>query len=120
MLGPGSVEAAQVASAARNQLPGDQFWAFHIKLLGMHGPVGKAEALSVARIWASTWTGWPRTWTTREIKTGLQEVMGMADALQINGTPSFVVGQDVVVGAVGYDQLKDKVDSVHKCGRAIC
>ena len=44
--------------------------------------------------------------------------MQLADALQINGTPTFVVGQDLVVGAVGYDQLKDKVDSVHKCGRA--
>jgi len=41
----------------------------------------------------------------------------MADSLQINGTPSFVVGDEVVVGAVGYDQLKGKIDSVHKCGR---
>jgi protein-disulfide isomerase len=47
-------------------------------------------------------------------------VMKMADALQINGTPSFVVGQEVVVGAVGYDQLKQKLDSVHKCGHAVC
>jgi protein-disulfide isomerase len=55
-----------------------------------------------------------------EVKTGLDEVMQLADSLQINGTPTFVVGQDVVVGAVGYDQLKDKVDSVHKCGRVSC
>ena len=38
-----------------------------------------------------------------EIDAGLREVMGMADSLQINGTPSFVVGDEVVVGAVGYD-----------------
>ena len=44
----------------------------------------------------------------------------MADSLQINGTPSFVVGDEVVVGAVGYDQLKGKIDSVHKCGHATC
>ena len=55
-----------------------------------------------------------------EVKSGLSEVMQLADALQINGTPTFVVGQDVVVGAVGYDQLKDKVDAVHKCGHATC
>jgi protein-disulfide isomerase len=55
-----------------------------------------------------------------EVKSGLGEVMQLADALQINGTPTFVVGQDVVVGAVGYDQLKDKVDAVHKCGHATC
>ena len=46
--------------------------------------------------------------------------MRLADALQINGTPTFVVGQELVVGAVGYDQLKDKINSVHKCGRVSC
>src|SRR5271168_5009065 len=49
VLGPGSVEAAKVASAVRSQLPGDKFWAFHTKLFAMHGPIGKVEALSVAR-----------------------------------------------------------------------
>jgi protein-disulfide isomerase len=55
-----------------------------------------------------------------DVKAGLDETMQLADALQINGTPTFVVGQDVVVGAVGYDQLKGKIDSVHKCGRVSC
>ena len=32
----------------------------------------------------------------------------------------FVVGDEVVVGAVGYDQLKGKIDSVHKCGHSTC
>ena len=41
VLGPGSVEAAKVASAVRSQLPGDKFWAFHAKLLGTHGPIGQ-------------------------------------------------------------------------------
>ena len=55
-----------------------------------------------------------------QIQSGLQEIMSMADALQINGTPSFVVGQEVVVGAVGYDQLKERIDAVHKCGHSVC
>ena len=46
--------------------------------------------------------------------------MAVADDLQINGTPTFVLGDSVVVGAVGYDELKTKIDAVHKCGRAIC
>jgi protein-disulfide isomerase len=120
VLGPGSVEAAKVASAARNQLPGDKFWAFHAKLLGTHGPVGKTEALAVARELGLDMDKLAKDMDSPEVKTGLGEVMQLADALQINGTPTFVVGQDVVVGAVGYDQLKDKVDSVHKCGHAAC
>ena len=120
VLGPGSVEAAKVASAARNQLPGDKFWAFHSKLLAAHGPIGKTEALAVARELGLDMDKLAKDMDSPEVKSGLGEVMQLADALQINGTPTFVVGQDVVVGAVGYDQLKDKVDAVHKCGHATC
>ena len=120
VLGPGSVEAAKVASAARNQLPGDKFWAFHSKLLAMHGPIGKTEALAVARELGLDMDRLDKDMESADTKAGLSEVMQLADALQINGTPTFIVGQDVVVGAVGYDQLKDKVDAVHKCGHATC
>ena len=120
VLGPGSVEAAKVASAARNQLPGDKFWAFHTKLLATHGPVGKTEALAVARDLGLDMDKLNKDMESPDVKAGLDEVMALADQLQINGTPTFIVGQDLVVGAVGFDQLKDKVDSVHKCGHATC
>ena len=120
VLGPGSVEAAKVALAARNQLPGEKFWAFHSKLLASHGPVGKEQALAVARELGLDMDKLAKDMESPDVKAGMSEVMQLADALQINGTPTFVVGQDVVVGAVGYDQLKDKVDSVHKCGHATC
>jgi protein-disulfide isomerase len=120
VLGPGSVEAAKVASAVRNQLQGDRFWQFHYKLLNSHGPVGKAEALAVAKEMGVDMDRLGKDMEAPKAFAGIEEVAQLADALQINGTPSFVVGQDVVVGAVGYDQLKDKVDSVHKCGHATC
>jgi protein-disulfide isomerase len=120
VLGPGSVDAAMVAGAARNQLPGDKFWAFHTKLLGMHGPIGKAEALGVAKELGLDMAKLQKDMDSPDVKAGLQETMKLADSLQISGTPTFVVGQDLVVGAVGFDQLKDKVDSVHKCGHAVC
>ena len=46
VLGPDSVEASRVAIAVRNQLTGDKFWQFHQKLLGMHGVVGKDQAMA--------------------------------------------------------------------------
>ena len=33
------------------------------------------------------------------------EVYSIADGLGISGTPSYVVGDNVVFGAVGYDRL---------------
>ena len=120
VLGPGSVEAARVAGAVRNQLPGDKFWAFHNKLLNTHGPIGKAEALAVAKDLGLDMDRLAKDIESKDTETGLHEVMTMADSLQINGTPSFVVGDEVVVGAVGYQQLKTKIDAVHKCGHAVC
>ena len=120
VLGPGSVEAARVASAVRNQLPGERFWDFHNKLLSLHGPVGKKEALGVAKELGLDMAQLDKDMNSAEVNAGLKETMAVADELQINGTPTFVVGDDVVVGAVGYDELKGKIDAVHKCGHATC
>jgi protein-disulfide isomerase len=120
VLGPGSVEAARVASAARNQLPGERFWEFHNRLLGLHGPVGKREALAVAKEMGLDMDRLDKDMSAKDIDSGLREILAMADDLQINGTPTFVVGDSVVVGAVGYDELKSKIDAVHKCGHATC
>ena len=61
VLGADSVEAAQVASAARRQISGDKFFEFHQKLLLTRGHVGREQALAVAKDWASTWTSCRRT-----------------------------------------------------------
>ncbi len=45
--------------------------------------------------------------------------MKLAEALGLDGTPSYVVGADVVVGAVGLKTLKEKVNSA-RCGKATC
>ena len=120
MLGPGSVESAEIASAVRNQLKGDAFWQFHYKLLSTHGPVGKAQALAVAKESGVNMDLLAKDVAGQQIKGGLQQTMQLADALSLTGTPSFVVGHDVVVGAVGYDELKDRIDNVLKCGKAMC
>src|ERR1700729_1776647 len=75
VLGPGSVEAAKVASAARNQLPGDKFWPFHTKLLAMHGQIGKAEALAVARDLGLDMDKLAKDMESPEVKSGLGEGM---------------------------------------------
>jgi protein-disulfide isomerase len=40
--------------------------------------------------------------------------MKLADALGVSGTPSYVVGNEVVVGAVGIDALKEKIAAERK------
>jgi len=120
ILTPGSIEAAQVASALRRQFQGDKFWQYHQALLGTHGPVGKEQALDVARSMGADMDKLEKDMKDPAIQAGIDETMSVASALNLNGTPSYVVGQDVVVGAVGYAELKAKLDNAHKCGKATC
>ena len=55
-----------------------------------------------------------------DINEGISEVMTMGDKLGLTGTPSFVVGGEVVIGAVGYDKLNTKITNTENCGHAQC
>lgn len=120
VLGPGSVEAAQVAQAVKNQLKGDKFWEFHSKLLLTRGQIGKAQAMAVAKEIGVDMAKLDKDMASSEPRAGIAETMQLADSLGLTGTPSYVVGQDVVVGAVGYDELAGKLANVRKCGATAC
>jgi protein-disulfide isomerase len=110
VLGPGSVEAAQVAVAVRMQDPtGKKYLEFHQKLLGGRGQADRAHALAVAKEIGFDMARIEKDMAGDEAKATLEENMRIADALGLNGTPSYVVGNEVVVGAVGLTALKEKV-----------
>ena len=110
VLGPGSVEAAHVAVAARMQDPtGKKYIEFHQKLLGGHGPADKARALAVAKEVGFDMTRLEKDMDSDEVKATIDEDMKLADALGVSGTPTYVVGDEVVVGAVGLDELKSRL-----------
>ena len=94
--------------------------AFHAKLLSQAGPIGKDEALTVAKSLGLDMAKLQRDMESAAVAKGIEDTLTLADSLQITGTPSFVVGGEVVVGAVGYDALKGKLASVETCGKATC
>ena len=115
VLGEGSVEAAHVAVAARMQdSSGAKYLEFHQKLLGGRGPADKAHALAAAKEAGFDMARIQKDMDSDEVKTTINENMKLADALGVNGTPSYVVGNEVVVGAVGIDELKAKIKAERK------
>ena len=120
VLGPGSVEAAQVAVAVRMQdKSGKKYLEFHTKLLGARGQADKARAMAVAKDIGLDMGRLEKDLASPEIKATLQEDFKLAEALGLNGTPSYVIGSDVVVGAVGLDQLQGKINTA-RCGKPTC
>jgi protein-disulfide isomerase len=115
VLGPGSVDAAHVAVAARMQDPsGKKYMEFHQKLLGGRGPADKMRALAVAKDVGFDMTRLEKDMNSDEVKATIEENMKLADALGVSGTPSYVVGDEVVVGAVGLDELRAKIKNERK------
>jgi protein-disulfide isomerase len=120
VLGPGSVEAAKVAVAVRMQdKTGKKYLDFHQKLLGGRGKADKARALAVAKEVGMDMTRLEKDMAGDEARVSLEESLKLAETLGLNGTPSYVVGNDVVVGAVGLDALRSKINSA-RCGKASC
>jgi protein-disulfide isomerase len=120
VLGPGSVEAAQVAVAVRMQdKTGKKYLEFHQKLLGGRGQADKTHALAVAKDIGLNMTQLEKDMASPEVKSTMQENFKLAEALGLNGTPSYVIGSDVVIGAVGLPALEEKINNA-RCGKASC
>ena len=115
VLGEGSVEAARVAVAARMQdATGKKYVEFHQKLLGGRGGADKTRALAVAKEVGLDMSRLERDMGSDEVKQTIEENMKLAEALGVSGTPSYVVGEEVVVGAVGLDALREKIGAERK------
>jgi protein-disulfide isomerase len=120
VLSQGSVEAAQVAVAVRMQDPtGKKYLDFHQKLLGGRGAADKARALAAAKDAGLDMAKLEKDLTSPEVKATLEENLKVAESLGMNGTPSYVIGKQVVIGAVGAEALREKI-STARCGKATC
>ena len=115
VLGPGSVDAAQVAVAVRMQdKTGKKYLEFHQKLLGGRGQVDKAKALAAAKDVGLDMARIEKDLKSDEVAKTLEESMKLAEALGLNGTPSYVIGNDVVIGAVGLAGLTQKIQAARQ------
>lgn len=120
VLGPDSLEAGQVALAVQNQLKGDKFWSFHTQLMETRGRVGRERALEVAREAGVDMARLERDLANPAIRQTLEGTMELADKLSLTGTPAYVIGDEVVFGAVGRPTLTRTVANVRACGKATC
>ena len=120
VLSEGSVEAAKVAVAVRMQDPsGKKYLDFHQKLLGGRGPADKARALAAAKDAGLDTARIEKDIASPEVRATIEENFKLAEAMGMNGTPSYVIGKQIVVGAVGLDSLKEKI-GIARCGKATC
>jgi len=104
VLGEDSVAAARASLAAAKH---GRFLAFHDRLFaaGRPDPAAVAAARQAAGVTAA-----PSPEFQREIEQNFE----LARAINASGTPTFVIGDRVIQGAVGYQALKDAIAEARK------
>ena len=107
ILSEGSIFAAKAALAAREQGKyGDLHWA----LMELDGPAAEASVLRVAEKIGLDIDKLRADMEAPDVQSHINETMRLAQALGFNGTPSFVIGDNLVPGFVEQNQLETLVD----------
>jgi protein-disulfide isomerase len=117
---PESIEVAKIAMAAKNQLPGDKFWDFHKKLFSASRVIAKPQALQVAKEAGLDMARLDRDAESDAVKAALADSDRLSQILNLRGTPAFVLGDDVVFGALEDDEMTAQIAAVRQCGKTTC
>ena len=116
ILGPESVFAARAALAARNQ-GGRKYLRFHDLMMESRGQLNKDKVLSLAGRAGLDRTRLQRDLGSAEIARIIQRGYTIAGALDLNGTPSFVIGRKVVRGGRDLNAMRRLVAEARKAAR---
>jgi protein-disulfide isomerase len=111
VLGEPSQVAAHAALAA--QLQG-KYEAFHTALMATKGQISEDVILQVAGSVGLDVDRLKHDMTKPEIDRALSANRSLAKALDIRGTPGFVIGDHIIPGAIDLDALKTMVADARK------
>jgi len=90
---------------------GQKYLAFHRALLGAPGPANEDKALAAANDQGLDIASLKHDMASDEVRATIAEDLSLARAVGITGTPGYVIGNNVVLGAVGIMALKARIDS---------
>lgn len=111
ILGEGSVFAAKAALAARVQ---GKYEELHVAMMGMQGRANEGSVLSAARDIGLDIDKLRADMEAPEVNDHIQTSMELARALGFSGTPSFVIGDELVPGFVEADVLLEQVSAMRE------
>ncbi|MGL4490771.1 MAG: DsbA family protein [Rhizobiaceae bacterium] len=118
ILGPDSVKAHIVAQAFRKLMP-DKYIDFHRALL-TSSHADEASAIATAVSLGADEAKLREGMSSPEIGALFAQNNEIALALNITGTPSYVIKDAIVPGAMGVEVLSQNVANVRKCQSATC
>jgi len=113
ILGADSKFAARAALGALKQ---GRYQDFHMALMKTKGQLNEEAILGVAQSVGLDIARLKTDMNAPEAEAVLKHNFELGDALNIKGTPAFIVGGEVIPGAVDIDTLKKKIAAARKRG----
>lgn len=119
ILSQGSVDAAKVAVVVGRDKSVD-YWTFHQKLFTSRGQITKDTALAAAKELGLNPVTVGLETEAPEIDRILARSFQIAQGLNVTGTPTYIIGNEVIPGAIGLDSLRERIANMRKCGETSC
>jgi protein-disulfide isomerase len=108
ILGPDSQKASVVSMAFHKMMP-EKYREFHTALLGGEGRATEAKAIKIAMSLGADEAKLREHMKDPDIPDAISKTYDLANKLTITGTPSYVVGNEVIFGALGQQVLAEKI-----------
>ncbi len=113
ILGKASVFAARAALAAQRQ---GKYLEFHRAVMPAKGKLTEAKVMRLAKTAGLDVDRLRRDMADGTIDDSIRRNLELASALNVNGTPAFVIGDTVVPGAVDIDTLRSLIARERQIG----
>ncbi len=113
ILGEDSVFAARAALASRLQ-DESLYRDFHVALLTTKSKVTQPVVMAIAESVGLDTERLRADMEAPEVAEEIRQNYILARALDIDGTPAFIIGDEIVPGAIGLDDLKDLIETARE------
>ena len=113
ILGPQSVTASRAALAIWRTSP-EKHAAFHDKIMSMRGSLNEQMIIATAEKIGIDGKELKKVMADKAIDAILAKNFKLAKALDINGTPAFIIGDQLIPGAIDLATLKKMVAKARK------
>jgi protein-disulfide isomerase len=118
ILSQESIDAARVSVlVARSDV---DYWAFHEKLFTGRGQVTAEAALTAAQDLGLNPINLRLEMETPRVTAVIERSHEIARALRISGTPTYIIGDEIIPGAIGLEQLRTRIANMRACGKTAC
>ena len=113
-----SIDAARVAVlVGKSEV---DYWSFHEALFTSRGQVNKDVALQAATDLGLSRVAIEMDLETEAVARSIQTSYEIAKALNITGTPTYIIGNEIIPGAIGLDELRLRIANMRACGETQC